>query len=222
MTGQAADLLPRYGESIDKVLKEFCELHWPCEWVHPKKKTRCVNRKSTHDKGHQLPNGRVYSGHYESTSSMDALRSFFQQSIHAALVKSLAKLEKACRDRSDGKSEELVAAELHRDNTIRSYYEKFRSSHDSIFSHTSCLVCLMYTPEHRLPCGHVLCTLCLQAFGKSEQDVLITISSCPMPHRRIYWNDRWSIPIKPTLAGTRILCLDGFVFPPEDLVSQDS
>lgn len=171
-----------------------------------------MNRKSTHDKGHQLRNGSVHSGEYESSFSMDTLRSFFQQKIYARLVHFLARLENECRDRSDGKSEELVAAELHRDKNIRSYYEKFRSSNGSIFSNTSCLVCLMYTPEHRLPCGHVLCTPCLQAYGKSEQDVLITISSCPMPHRRIYWNDRWSIPIKPPLAGTRILCLDGLVF----------
>ena len=146
---------------------------------------------------------------------MDTLHTFFQKNIHAALVNSLARLEEECRNRSDGKSEEVVAAELHRDKTIRSYYEKFRSINDTIFSNTSCLVCLMYTPEHRLPCGHVLCTPCLRAFGKLEQDVIITISSCPMPHRRIYWNDRWSIPIKPTLAGTRILCLDGFVFHPQ-------
>ena len=142
---------------------------------------------------------------------MDALRSFFQKSIHSALEKSLERLENGCRDRNDGKSEEVVAAELHRDKTVDSFYKRFRSREDSLFTNTSCLVCLMYTPEHRLPCGHVLCTSCLQAFGNSEQDVIITISSCPMPHRRIYWNDRWSIPIKPALAGARILCLDGFV-----------
>lgn len=211
MIGLATDVLPRYGESIDKVLKEFCDLHWPCEWVSPKKRTRCVNRKSTHDKGHQLRNGSVYSGNYESSFSMDVLRSFFQESIHSALQKSLERLENECRDRNDGKSEEQVAAEIHRVKTIDSFYKKFRCKEDSLFTNTSCLVCLMYTPEHRLPCGHVLCTSCLQAFGNPEQDVIITISSCPMPHRRIYWNDRWPIPVKPALAGTRILSLDGFV-----------
>lgn len=219
--GQAADILPRYGESIDKVLKEFCDLHWPCEWVSPKKKTRCVNRKSTHDKGHQLRNGSVYSGEYESFFSMNNLRTFFQQKIYCRLVNFLAGLENECRNRSDEKSEELVAAEIHRDKNIRLYYEKFRSINEGIFSNTSCLVCLMYTPEHRLPCGHVLCTPCFQAYGKLEQNVLITISSCPMPHRRIYWNDRWSIPIKPTLAGSRILCLDGLVFQSEKLYSNN-
>lgn len=209
--------MPKYGESIDKVLKEFCDIHWPCEWVSPKKKTRCINRKSTHDKGHQLRNGSVHSGTYESSFSVDKLRSFFQQGIHSALVQLLEKLENECRNRSDGKSEEMVAAELHRDKTVQSFYRKIRSGEDSLFSNTSCLICLMYTPEHRLPCGHVLCTSCLQAFGKLEQDVMITISSCPMPHRRIYWNDRWSIPIKPALAGTRILCLDGFVFQELDI-----
>lgn len=215
MIGHAAEILPRYGESIDKVLKEFCDLHWPCEWVSPKNKTRCVNRKSGHDKGHQTRNGRVHSGSYLSSFSMDKLRTFFQQSIHSALINFLERLEKECRDRNDGTSEEFIAAELHRDKTVHSYYKKLRSVNDSLFSNTSCLVCLMYTPEHRLPCGHVLCTPCLQAFGKLEQDVIITISSCPMPHRRIYWNNRWSIPIKPTLAGTRILCLDGFVLSPK-------
>lgn len=147
-----------------------------------------------------------------SSFSMDTLQTFFQQQIYSRLDYFLAILESEFRNRSDGKSEELVAAELHRDQNIPSYYEKFRSIDGCMFSNTSCLVCLMYTSEHRLPCGHVLCTLCLQAYGKLEQDVLITISSCPMPHRNRYWNSRWPVPIKPFLAGSRILCLDGLVF----------
>lgn len=213
MIGLAAEILPRYGESIDGVLKDFCDLHWPCEWVSPKKKTRCVNRKSTHDKGHQLRNGKVYSGDYESSFSMDKLRSFFQRHIYSNLETFLKKLRDECRDRGDDKSEEMIAAEIHRDEAVQSFYKIFRYTADSLFSNTSCLVCLMYTPEHRLPCGHILCTSCLRAFGNSEQDVIITISSCPMPHRQTYWNERWSIPIKPSLAGTRILSLDGFVYP---------
>lgn len=194
------------------MLKEFCYLHWPCEWVSPKKKTRCVNRKSTHDKGHQLKNGSVYSGEYISSFQQEKLRDFFLQSIYSALVSFLAKLEKECRDRNDGKSEEAVAAEIHRDKTVRPFYTKYRLDGEDSFSNTTCLICLMYTPEHRLPCGHILCTSCLKVFGVSEQGVTITISSCPMPHRKIYWNDKWSIPVKPTLAGTRILCLDGLVY----------
>lgn len=212
MVGLAADILPGYGESIDRFLKDFCDLHWPCEWVSPKRKTRCVNRKSTHDKGHQLRNGSVHSGEYESSFSIDKLRNFFQWNIHSNLETFLTRLRNECRDRSDDKSEEMVAAEIHRDTAVQSFYKVFRSNADSLFSNTSCLICLMYTPEHRLPCGHVLCTNCLQSFGDSEQDVLITISKCPMPHRQTYWNERWSIPIKPALAGTRILCLDGFVY----------
>lgn len=166
--------------------------------------------KNGHTKGHQLKTGKVYSGQYKSTFSPSSYYEKFRANVFYAFQESLKKLQDDHRGRQDGFSEERVAALIHRE-TLDQFFRKVRGQNDSLFSNTSCLVCLMNTPEHRLPCGHILCDPCLRAYGNRLGDTLIEIDSCPLPHSRVKWNKPWPVSVKPREAGVRVLCLDGLV-----------
>lgn len=211
------DIFPLYEQPIEDALDDFCNRGWPCEWIHPKKRTRCINMKNGHTKGHQLKSGKVYSGSYQSSFSPASYRETFRANVFYAFEDSLKKLqEDDRRPRQEGLPEERVAALIHKRTTLEYFYAKLRGPYDALFSNTSCLVCLMNTPEYRLPCGHILCAPCLHAYGNAKSDILIVIDSCPLPHSRVKWNKPWPVSVKPAQAGVRVLCLDGSVtvFPP--------
>lgn len=208
------DIFPLYEQAIKDALEDFCNRGWPCEWIHPKKSTRCINMKNGHTKGHQLESGKVYNGFYESSFSPASYRDTFLANVFIAFQESLKSLqEDDHRLHKDGLAEDQVAALIHKCKTLQPFYIKLRGPYDALFSNTSCLVCLMNTPEYRLPCGHILCSPCLQAYGNAKSDILIEIQSCPLPlpHSRIKWDKPWPVSVKPTKAGVRVLCLDGSV-----------
>ncbi|RFU29557.1 hypothetical protein B7463_g6774, partial [Scytalidium lignicola] len=205
--GLASDIFPQYEQPIDDALNDFCNRGWPCEWIHPKKRTRCINMENGHTKGHQLKNGKVYSGSYQSSFSPASYRETFRANVFYAFEDSLKKLQED--DRKTHQDEERVAAMIHKETTLNYFFEKLRGPNDCLFSNTSCLVCLMNTTEYRLPCGHIICAPCLQGYGYAKGDILIEIDSCPLPHDRVMWDKTWPVSVKPEQAGVRILCLDG-------------
>ena len=209
--GLAEDIFPRYEESIELALQEFCDLRWPCEWISSRKHLRCVNVKNGHAKGHQLNNGRVYSGEHQSTISSENYCDTFRADVFNALREILKLVQDEHHAGSDALAEDEVAARIHKNKTLKEFYNKLGVSERALISHTMCLVCLMRTPEHRLPCGHIICAPCLRAYGRKKGDMLIEISSCPLPHKPQLWNTPWSVAVKPATAGVRVLCLDGLV-----------
>jgi hypothetical protein len=166
--------------------------------------------KNGHTKGHQLKSGKVYNGEYQSSFSSATYRETFRANVFYAFQESLKKLqEDERRLRQDALPQERVAALIHKATTLGHVYGKLIGPNDALFSNTSCLVCLMNTPEYRLPCGHILCWPCLQAYGNAKSDILIEMESCPLPHKRVNWDKSWPVSVKPAQAGVRILCLDG-------------
>jgi hypothetical protein len=75
-------------------------------------------------------------------------------------------------------------------------------------NHSACFCCLRELPEHPLPCGHVLCTPCVKSFARRKNRVAYAMDCCPL-HEHQKWDQEWEIPVKPHLAGVRILTLDG-------------
>ncbi len=209
LIGLASDIFPLYEQPVEGALDDFCNRGWPCEWIHHKKRTRCINMKNGHSKGHQLKGGKVYPGTYQSSFSLATYRETFRSNVFYAFEESMKKLQED--ERKAKLPEERVGALIHRETTLKYFYAKLRGPHDCLFSNTSCLVCLMNTPEYRLPCGHILCVHCLQAYGNTKSDILVEIDSCPLPHNRVKWDKTWPVSVKPAQAGVRILCLDGFV-----------
>ena len=90
------------------------------------------------------------------------------------------------------------------------YSHSARGRPEAFISHTTCFSCLFEPPEHALLCGHVLCTSCLRAYGRSRGGSMVEIEGCPM-EKSSSWSTygTWKVLLKPDAAGLRILTLDG-------------
>lgn len=102
--------------------------------------------------------------------------------------------------------EETAAGELHL-KRMNEFYSNLGEL-SAYTNHSACFCCLRELPEHPLPCGHVLCTPCVRSFGRRKNRVTYALESCPL-HDDQKWDQEWEIPVKPGLAGVRILTLDG-------------
>jgi hypothetical protein len=80
-------------------------------------------------------------------------------------------------------------------------------------SNSACFSCLRELPEHPLPCGHVLCTRCITSHGTTGTSGQVSLEQCPLHSSRQIFPEAWHIRLKPSLAGVRILTLDGYVEP---------
>lgn len=206
--GPAEKVFPEYIEHCDDALDDFCDRHWPCEFTSDR--GRCVNVKAGHNtKGHQLKSGQVLAiGNYDSPFSPQSYRVSFRNDIYAVLAKLLDLLQESTSESSQSELEE--AANIHRTSVLRNFFTHLRGP-KRIVSHTACFSCLVSTPEHPLPCGHVLCTPCVKAYGTSRGKTFFDMKYCPLDEidTKAYFESTWPISIKPPGAGVRILTLDG-------------
>jgi len=105
--------------------------------------------------------------------------------------------------------EEELAAEVLHLKRMNEFYSNLGDL-SSYMNHSACFCCLRELPEHPLPCGHVLCSPCVKSYARRKNRVTYGMESCPL-HEANKWDQEWEIPIKPHLAGVRILTLDGYV-----------
>lgn len=208
--GPAEKVIAAYVHYCDDALEEFCNRHWPCEYVHRNTQGRCVNVKAGHQsKGHQLKSGKVLAvGSFESDFTPERYREFFQYCVVWNLRNLLDRLQEATKDSPH--LELQKAGEIHRDITLDPFFHHLHGP-ESFISHTACYSCLISPPEHALPCGHVLCTPCVQAFGIAKGRCIFELTYCPLHHKDLegQFSTRWPVFIKPHGAGVRIMSLDG-------------
>ena len=210
LRGTAEQVFPQYLEHLDAALENFCDRHWPCEYVNPRKGARCVNVRSGHGtKGHQDDKGKVLAdGEYESNFTFAGYQEEFRGNVYAHFDE----LYQILRERvvEGDVNEEDAAAEIHRDKIMAHFFEQASRGRAMTFvSHSACFCCLSESPEHPLPCGHVLCTPCLKAYGHLKTKDVIEIFECPMEARSRPRYQSWIVNIKPASAGVRLLTLDG-------------
>lgn len=172
------------------------------------KGVRCVNTQRGHIRGHQDAYGRIlYAGPYESTD--DFTERTFGEEWHGMLESNLDHTRERMSKMMRGEiamEEQSAAADLHLER-INEFYSIF-SDLSTYMNHAACFCCLREFPEHPLPCGHVLCTPCVRSFARRKNRVTYAIEWCPL-HKHQTWDEEWEIPVKPDLAGVRILTLDG-------------
>ena len=165
-----------------------------------------------HDsKGHQLEDGKVFSvGNYVSDFSFQSYQRTFEENVFCRLKELLQRLHDDLEE--NGEDDEAQAAASIHQNTVMCYFYSHtaRGQVQAFESHTMCLSCLMESPEHALPCGHILCTPCLRAYGSMDNGRhSMIIRGCPLEARAGLLPIPWRINLKPSSAGVRILTLDG-------------
>lgn len=172
---------------------------------------RCVNVRSGHgSKGHQLKSGKVFFvGEYESSFSVESFQEEFRLQVYDILVQLLRELRETV---TESRPEFEVAADIHRNTVLKRFYDHVTANqgHDGcLVNHSTCFCCLMGSPEHSLPCGHIICTPCLLVYGsKLERDV-VEMTYCPLHSSSKSAFPPWKIFHKPEAAGVRVLSLDG-------------
>jgi len=206
-------LFPVYIEHLDAALENFCDRHWPCEFVKPGGGGRCVNVRSGHgSKGHQLKDGKVLAvGGYISTSSFESLHVEFRHNVYLNLQQLLTKLNNRL---VAGQREDQAAAQLHKNDVMAHLYrhvihlEDIKRPIEAYNSHTACFCCLLEPPEHVLPCGHVLCNPCVFSYGQMKGNI-VEVPCCPIEATERSFYPPFKVHIKPKSAGIRMLTLDG-------------
>ena len=170
----------------------------------------CVNTRKGHVKGHQDQRGKLFgSGEYQS----DFFAESYRPTWHTCLQKILLDIERQMKQNHHVSllhhrhtSEEKAASNLHLIRMNDFYHglggaKRFRSN-------LSCFSCLRDMPEHPLPCGHVICSLCVRSFGEQTSKTGFTLTNCPL-HLKMRLESLVQISLKPHLAGVRVLSLDG-------------
>ena len=214
MLGSASSIFPNYINQLDDALENFCDHHWPCEFVNPNSKVRCVNVRLGHTrKGHQSKDGKVFAaGDYASNFSFERHSVEFRNMVYACLVQLL---EELTENVEDGEPEERAAAYIHRDMVLKSFFRHTAAlgqqakSENTLGSQTACFCCLFEQADHPLPCGHVLCTACVTTYGHARSPYEIELSGCPIDNEEPRRYSSWTIHLKPKAAGVRIMTLDG-------------
>lgn len=199
---------------LDDALENFCDHHWPCEFVNSKKQ-RCVNVRVGHQsKGHQSKDGKVFAaGEYISSFSFNAYYMDFRNLVYSCLV---ALLDELAHRVQEGYAEEAAAAAIHREMVITNFFAHITTASHNLavkegflHSHSACFCCLFGQAEVQLPCGHIVCMPCLTTYGKPQGDTGYEIDGCPIEGTIGSRSLSWRIQLKPKLAGIRIMTLDG-------------
>lgn len=206
--GEPEQIFPQYLEHLENALENFCDRHWPCEFVDSRRLCgRCVNVRSGHGaKGHQSKSGKLLAaGDYVSAFTFKNYRQQFQEDTYRKIVL----LRGRVRQKRD-ENEDRAAAEVHREIVLPLFFEHAsRGLVRKFVSHSVCFSCLFNPPEHALPCGHIICTTCLKAYGKPLGNNVIGVSECPLERSERRFRTIWRVHLKPANAGIRILTLDG-------------
>ncbi|KAH7122438.1 hypothetical protein B0J11DRAFT_437907 [Dendryphion nanum] len=208
--GTACDIFPEYLSHLYAALENFCEMYWPCEYVHIGSGARCVNVRSGHGKkGHQNASGKVIAdGLYQSRWTFETLQNEFTCNSYFRLEELLELLQQKQRL---GVLNKHIAAEIHRDDVMAYFYNHVsgKGKLHEYNSHTVCFCCLSKPPEHALPCGHVLCTPCVETYGHKRSKTEVDMQGCPLENQAARSFQSWKIHFKPEFAGVRVLSLDG-------------
>jgi len=171
-------IFPSYQKQLKEALKSFLDEAWPCEALHPKTGQRCVVVQATHKtKGHQLANGKVWSGDYCSSQPSD-IQSTFVKRVRSPCQSLWKKVMEGVQTKglSGIAQEQQIAFEIHQQEIIRSRCEFLhgQSYTDSVGSLATASVCAAYIRRQCIHCCAGM--LCVTTASRLQQaEVLTTI-----------------------------------------------
>jgi hypothetical protein len=197
----------QYWEHCSKALKDFYDRNWPCDYTSDRI-NRCGNLKGSHGKYHQTKHADLEGGSWLCSQTLEMV----QESVKTHLRQELVNLAPGFSIQGEeSNSDQNYLHEVYRSHktNLDAFYGTWEEG-DLFKSHANCFSCLLESPEHVLPCGHILCTPCITGFGMSLGAGFIRLDSCPLIGHRTGWNDsQYLTSIKPDQAGLRVLSLDG-------------
>ena len=161
-------------------------------------------------KGHQLVNGKIWSGRYETQRDVD-MEPIFSDAVYNTFYRLYNLL--MGMERSHGlagvASEARLAFEIHQQEIVRKQCNFLRKT-PLLLSHRICLCCLYQEPVHPLLCGHVVCDQCLSAAGEPSREHVTRLKECPVCGTN-WGQGRVNVEIvrKPQNCCIRVLTLDG-------------
>ncbi|KAI8626808.1 hypothetical protein F5Y19DRAFT_466119 [Xylariaceae sp. FL1651] len=202
--GSYSDLLRNtYADPIRAAFNVFVSSWLRCSFKSGE--YQCVNVQHTHKKGHQAHTGKILAkGNYQSEFADQEFLDNWISGIDESIKQLNSRLQKTMGGQN--RDESFHVTLLHRE-ILASFYQT--GNLPDFKSNTTCLSCVRMLPEHVLPCGHVLCKTCIQAFGRDEGQDLFKLDNCPLHPAKTRWPHPIRIQFKPCDAGVRILCLDG-------------
>ncbi|KAK4504134.1 hypothetical protein PRZ48_005049 [Zasmidium cellare] len=209
--GRVDELFSNYEKFFDWAMGEYLEMHYPCSYISPDGTRQCMLVKARHQpKGHQDEKGIIAAGDYQAAFDSAFLPQWKSQ-LRAAIGSIQRDFQYELEQVSHSAEvpaipEERIALDLHGEY-LNQFFEAVGPA-SSICSHATCFCCLMDVPEHPLPCGHVLCTACIKAYGKQTKSNVV-VPCCPLHIESTRWAKPTVIKFKPPGAGVRILSLDG-------------
>lgn len=209
--GRVDELFSNYEKFFDWAMGEYLEMHYPCSYISPDGTRQCMLVKARHQpKGHQDEKGIIAAGDYQAAFDSAFLPQWKSQ-LRAAIGSIQRDFQYELEQVSHSAEvpaipEERIALDLHGEY-LNQFFEAVGPA-SSICSHATCFCCLMDVPEHPLPCGHVLCTACIRAYGKQTRSNVV-VPCCPLHIESTRWAKPTIIKFKPPGAGVRILSLDG-------------
>ncbi|KAK3707125.1 hypothetical protein LTR37_012294 [Vermiconidia calcicola] len=208
--GRVDQLFGNYEKFFDYAMGEYLELHYPCSFVSSEGR-QCMLVKARHQpKGHQDQHGIIAAGDYQAAFDSKFMHQWKAQlrsaieSLHRDFSYELEQASQVAD--TNAIPEERIALDLHIEY-LNHFFEAVGPA-ASICSHSTCFCCLMDVPEHPLPCGHVICTACIKAYGRPCKST-VSMSCCPLHREATKWAKAAIIRFKPPGAGVRVLALDG-------------
>jgi hypothetical protein len=203
--GAADQVLEKaYMDHCNIVLDTYCAKFASCSFANAR--GYCRVTREGHVKGHQDKDGKIIgTGSYRAALSVADHGAKWSRLLSEEVRRIERNLRMKVEATPQAPQRSLVST-LHA-TALQRLYQSPEEARKCI-SHLACFCCLCALPEHPLPCGHVLCSACVQEYG-SEGENEVFLHKCPLHSREP--SPRWRVCFKPKLAGVRILSLDGCV-----------
>ncbi|KAK3349748.1 acyl transferase/acyl hydrolase/lysophospholipase [Lasiosphaeria hispida] len=219
----AAPLLPAVVFSKDirelcgRAVSQFLDRHSRCAFVSPVNGHRCANTRLGHAQGHQdrmgelLQTGPFVSDNFDSQAFLRVIETAVHSSMQE-INQSMAPSGRREWRRYASKVHQTNLAELRSRDGFPYRTSEGEMRNNFAKNATVCYGCFFGRPEYRLPCDHVICAECVEDFdGTPESDrypgVFVHDSCAACTATGDAWPYR--IRVKPSLAGVRVLSLDG-------------